>query len=193
MHSTLPEWLLHYDRIAWYYLNTQWHNAFLDFVMPFLRNQWFWAPLYLFLAIFMPRTFGKYGWLWCAGFIITFGLSDQLSAHLLKPIFNRIRPCNDPALSSLVHCIVPCGSGKRFPSSHAANHFALAVFSAMTLGRMARWVWAAGLLWAASVAYAQVYVGVHFPLDVTAGGLLGAGVGWCTGTLFNKRYRLTLS
>lgn len=193
MHSTLPEWLLHYDRIAWYYLNTQWHNAFLDFVMPFLRNQWFWAPLYLFLAIFMPRTFGKYGWLWCAGFIITFGLSDQLSAHLLKPIFNRIRPCNDPVLSSLVHCIVPCGSGKSFPSSHAANHFALAVFSAKTLSHMYRGVWAAGLLWAASVAYAQVYVGVHFPLDVTAGGLLGAGVGWCTASFFNKKHKLALA
>jgi undecaprenyl-diphosphatase len=164
----------------------------LDTVVPFLRNQWFWAPLYLFLLLFMPRTFGKYGWLWCAGFIVTFGLSDQLSAHLIKPIFGRLRPCNDPVLSTITHLLVDCGSGKSFPSSHAANHFALAVFSGVTLAHMARWVWLAGLLWAASVAYAQVYVGVHFPLDVTAGGLLGAGVGLLTGKLFNNRFRLSL-
>jgi len=186
----LPEWLIHYDRIAWYYLNTRWHNVVLDFVMPFLRNQWFWAPLYLFLLLFMPKRFGKYGWLWCAGFLITFGLSDQLSAHVLKPFFNRVRPCNDPELAGIVHIIVPCGSGKSFPSSHAANHFALALFSCISLRLLVRWIWPVAILWAASVAYAQVYVGVHFPLDVFCGGLLGALVGWCTGTVFNKRYML---
>lgn len=190
MVRTLPEWLLRYDRMVWYYLNARWHNSLLDFIMPFLRNQWFWTPLYLFLAIFIPRRFGKHGWIWCAAFIITFGLSDQLSAHLVKPWFGRLRPCNDPYLADLVHIIVPCGSGKSFPSSHASNHFALAVFSSMTLGHLARWLWAVGLLWAASVAYAQVYVGVHFPLDVLCGGLLGAMVGWCTGKLFNTKYTL---
>ncbi|MBL7693021.1 MAG: phosphatase PAP2 family protein [Flavipsychrobacter sp.] len=192
MHSTLPQWLIEIDHRVWFYLNTRWHTPVLDTVMPFLRNQWFWAPLYLFLLLFMPRTFGKYGWLWCAGFLVTFGLSDQLSAHLIKPIFGRLRPCNDPFLAPITHLLVDCGSGKSFPSSHAANHFALAVFSGVTLAHMARWVWLAGLLWAASVAYAQVYVGVHFPLDVTVGGLLGAGVGLLTGKLFNNRFRLSL-
>ncbi|MBX2906396.1 MAG: phosphatase PAP2 family protein [Taibaiella sp.] len=190
MHSTLPEWLVHYDRMVWYYLNVQWHNEVMDFIMPFLRNQWFWTPLYLFLAIFMPLRFGKYGWFWCAAFIITFGLSDQLSAHLIKPIFARLRPCNDEELKQVVHLLVDCGSGKSFPSSHAANHFALAVFSAVSLSHISRWVWPVGLFWAASVAYAQVYVGVHFPLDVFCGGLLGAMVGWLTGRLFNKQFKL---
>jgi undecaprenyl-diphosphatase len=38
------------------------------------------------------------------------------------------------------------------------------------------------------VAYAQVYVGVHYPFDVMAGGLLGTIFGISIGTLFNKRY-----
>lgn len=187
----LPEWLLRYDRIAWYYLNARWHNGLLDFVMPFLRNQWFWTPLYLFLAIYMPKRFGRNGWIWCAAFIITFGISDQLSAHLIKPLVGRLRPCNDPYLADLVHIIVPCGGGKSFPSSHAANHFALAVFSGISLRHLARWVMPVGLLWAASVSYAQVYVGVHFPLDVLCGGLLGALVGWGTGKTFARKVMLS--
>jgi len=38
------------------------------------------------------------------------------------------------------------------------------------------------ILWAASIAYAQVYVGVHYPLDVIAGGLLG----WLIGSLLAR-------
>jgi undecaprenyl-diphosphatase len=34
------------------------------------------------------------------------------------------------------------------------------------------------LLWAAFIALAQVYVGVHYPGDVLVGGLLGAWIGW---------------
>jgi membrane-associated phospholipid phosphatase len=184
------ETIIKADLWAWFYINTQWHNPLLDVVMPFLRNQWFWAPLYLFLVIFMPRTFGRYGWLWCAGFLITFGLSDQASASLIKPLIGRLRPCNDPDLKQIVHLLVPCGGGKSFPSSHAANHFSLAVFSAITLRANARWIWPIALLWAASVSYAQVYVGVHFPLDVLCGGLLGAAIGYLTATIFNKKFAL---
>lgn len=177
--------LLRCDHTIWYYMNTQWHNSVLDTVVPFLRNQWFWTPLYLFLALFMPTKYGRKGLIWCLFFIITFMLADQVSAHLLKPIFHRLRPCNNPALTGIVHIIVPCGSGYSFPSSHAANHFALGLFSAITLGKYARWVWPVGTLWAVAVSFAQVYVGVHYPLDVTCGGLIGIMVALATGNYFN--------
>jgi undecaprenyl-diphosphatase len=49
--------------------------------------------------------------------------------------------------------------------------------------------WAAiGFIWAAVIAYAQVYVGVHYPLDILAGSLIGLIFGTFTGRLFNKRY-----
>ena len=187
MFRAIHDHLIYWDHVAWFYLNTQWHNGVLDFIMPFLRNQWFWTPLYVFLLLFMPSRFGKKGWLWCLGFLMTFIFADQLSATLLKPYIHRIRPCNNPGLSGIVHIIVPCGSGQSFPSSHATNHFSLAVFSALTLARYARWVWPVALLWASVVAYAQVYVGVHYPLDVVCGGLLGAMIGTMTGSLFNRR------
>ena len=186
MHNTLHDQLVYWDHVAWFYLNVKWHNAVLDTVMPFVRNQWFWTPLYLFLAIFMPSHYRKQGWILCAMFLITFAISDQVSASLIKPFFNRVRPCNNETLHGIVHLLVPCGNGKSFPSSHASNHFALAWFMSLTLGRMARWVWPAALLWAVLVCYAQVYVGVHYPLDVFAGGTLGTCVGIGVGMFCNK-------
>lgn len=171
-------------------MNTEWHTPLLDTIIPFLRNQWTWAPLYLFLAIFVPRKYGRNGFIWCAAFILAFAFSDQFSAHLLKPIFHRTRPCNNPYLADIIHCIVPCGGGYSFPSSHAANHFTLGIFMSATLGRNYKWVWPAGILWALIVSYSQVYVGVHFPLDVTVGGLIGIVIGGLTAWLINRRFAL---
>jgi len=188
--QALKEYILHLDYSVWYYLNTEWRTPFLDFVVPFLRNQWTWAPLYLFLAIFVPRRYGKNGFIWCIAFIVAFGISDQVSAHLLKPIFHRVRPCNSAYLKDIVHTLVPCGGGYSFPSSHASNHFSLAFFMAATLGRKFKWVWPVAILWALLIAYAQVYVGVHFPLDVTAGAFIGTIIGGLTALLFNRRFAL---
>jgi undecaprenyl-diphosphatase len=81
-----------------------------------------------------------------------------------------------------------CGSGFSFVSNHATNHFGMGVFSFVTLRHViGKWAWL-GPLWAFSIAYAQVYVGIHYPLDIIAGAGLGTLFGISTGTLFNKRY-----
>ena len=193
MFQKLHEIVVYADYTAWYYLNTVWHNDLLDAIVPFLRNQWTWVPLYLFLLVFMLKNFGTRGIMWCIFFIGTFAMSDQLSAAFLKEIFMRTRPCNNMQLAGIVHNIVPCGSGYSFPSSHAANHFALAVFMTKTLKHLGKWIGFAAIAWAASVAYAQVYVGVHFPLDVTCGAMLGIAVGMITARLFRMKFDLAVS
>lgn len=186
MPDSFQDFVIKCDHTVWYYMNTQWHNSFLDFVVPFLRNQYFWAPLYFFLLIFIPYKFRMRGWLWCAAYLLAFTLSDQVVVNVIKPFFHRVRPCSNPYLSNIVHLIVECGSGYSFPSAHAANHFSMGIFSAVTLGRMAKWVWPVAIAWAFLVSFAQVYVGVHFPLDVTCGGLLGATIGLIVGKVFNR-------
>lgn len=190
MLQDIHTFLITFDYGLWYYLNTEWHNYILDAIMPFVRNQWTWAPLYLFLLIFMTMNFGRRGWMWCIFFLLTFAISDYLSASVLKPLFIRTRPCNNPYLQTMVHNIVPCGSGPSFPSSHAANHFALGIFMAGTLQRKVKGIWWMVMIWAFMIGYAQIYVGVHFPLDVICGGMLGAAAGILTSKLFNRLYDL---
>ena len=47
------------------------------------------------------------------------------------------------------------------------------------------------MIWALAVGYAQVYVGVHFPLDVAAGAALGAIIGLLVAALYNRRWLLS--
>jgi undecaprenyl-diphosphatase len=44
------------------------------------------------------------------------------------------------------------------------------------------------MIWAPLIAFAQVYIGVHYPLDVLAGALLGSLYGLLMATVFNKRF-----
>ena len=188
--DSIRELLISWDYIAWYQVNVVWHTDYLDKLFPYVRNQWFWAPLYVFLLVFLPKNFGRRGWFWCLGFLLTFALADFISASIIKPYFLRIRPCNDPRFADVVQLLVPCGGGNSFPSTHATNHFALAVFAAVTLGKKYRAVWPLALSWAALVAYAQIYVGVHYPLDIIFGAILGSLIGFVTGRAFDARYKL---
>ena len=178
---------MQWDLNAWFYLNVEWNNEFLDAVIPYVRNQFFWVPLYLFLAVFLLFHYGRKGLIWCVGFLLSFGLADFISASLIKPNVGRLRPCNTPELQDLVHLIVECGGGLSFPSSHATNHFALGTFMAITLGKPYPWVRWAGPLWALLIGYSQVYVGVHFPGDVLFGGILGSLIGWGVGRVYNRK------
>ncbi|MDI9319448.1 MAG: phosphatase PAP2 family protein [Phycisphaerales bacterium] len=185
LHSLLQE-----DQKLWYHINVLWQNEVLNTLTPILRNPLTWLPLYVFLAIFIPYKFGKKGIYWCLSFIITFALSDYTSASIIKPLVHRIRPCNDAVLQKTVHLLIDCGGGYSFPSAHATNHFALAFFMIFSLGHLYRWMWLPAFIWAFSVAYAQVYVGVHYPLDVICGGLLGIFIGVSTGVFFKNKIGL---
>ena len=61
--------------------------------------------------------------------------------------------------------------GDSFPSAHAATSFAGAIVLMRWVPRSRRWVLA---LLAVAIAFSRVYVGVHYPGDVIAGGALGA-------------------
>lgn len=167
-----------WDASLFQFVNGGMGNPVFDAVLPLFREKWFWAPLYLFIATFTWLNFGKKGWVIVLGLIIAAGLADFTSSTLVKKNVQRIRPCNDPAMVEKVTLRTSCGSGYSFTSSHAANHFAAAVFLIGVFGRIARWVRPAALVWAATIAFSQVYVGVHYPGDVFCGALLGAAVGW---------------
>jgi undecaprenyl-diphosphatase len=186
-----PNWLESLDFQLWYYLHAVWRSSFLDAVMPYVRNQFTWAPLYLFLLVFMPYNFGRRGWIWLLGFVLCFAVGDPVSGTFLKSLVQRVRPCNDPRFADMLHLIVPRSSGWSFPSSHATNHFALGTYAAVTFHGRLRWLWPIPMVWALAVGYAQVYVGVHFPFDVVAGSVLGVVIGLLVALLYNRRWLLS--
>ena len=80
-----------------------------------------------------------------------------------------------------------CSGGYSFTSSHATNHFGFSVYVFVTLRSIFhKWSYLF-LFWAASVSYAQVYVGVHYPLDILCGALIGATIGYATSQIFIRK------
>lgn len=179
------EQLIQFDHQLFSAINDGLTNPFFDWLMPLLRNRYFWTPVYVFLIIFLIKNYKKNGLICIAFLLLTFGLADFVSASVIKPSVQRLRPCNETEFKEeVVNHGVSCGSGFSFPSTHASNHFAIAMFLSVVFAKRWRWIWAVTFLWAFSICFAQVYVGVHFPLDVTCGALFGCIVGYITGTTF---------
>ena len=183
------EQILQWDQDLFYLINSVWTTDGLNWLMPWLRNKLFWTPAYVFLISFLFLNYGRKALFFILFAILTIAIADTVSSKIIKKSVQRVRPCNDPWMADSVDLKVECGGGYSFTSSHATNHFALAFFLIFTLGRRfrkAKWVL---IVWASSIAYAQVYVGVHYPFDVISGGLLGASIGILEATIYDSFVR----
>ena len=159
------------------------HSPFFDPIMIFITGQESWYPMY---AVIIGYLIYKYKWRSISIFIfiaLTITAADQTASGLFKPLIGRLRPCHDESIMHLVH--VPhghCGGRFSFFSSHACNTFALAGFMLVLL-KQYKSVVIFFFVWAALVSYSRIYVGVHFPLDLMTGAIVGTGYGYLFATL----------
>ena len=177
------EFLEKLDKIFFLLINHDSSYRYLDSVMLVARNPLSWIPLYIFLIWYFFRKFGKQAWSLILFSLANVAITDSFSA-LCKNIFMRVRPCYDAEISGMVRHLIDCGGRYSFPSSHAINHFALAVFWYGAIfkltGKKWNWLW----IWAAIICYAQIYVGKHYPSDIVAGALMGALIGNAMAKIF---------
>lgn len=175
----MQEFLINLD-IKWlFFINHTLSNQFFDMLMPILRNKLTWLPLYLFVIYLITKKYG-FKSIWVIGFaILTVVFCDQISSGLIKPYFERMRPCNNPEISDWIKLPIGKGHGWSFVSSHATNHFGLATYFSMVLIRYKNQykVYLPFMIWAFSIAFAQVYLAYHYPSDVIVGALLGMVIG----------------
>ncbi|MGI9525784.1 MAG: phosphatase PAP2 family protein [Weeksellaceae bacterium] len=165
--------IIGWDQETFIYLNNLGTPAWDSFWMT-ITNKKTWIPLYLILSYFIYRTFG-----WKKTLIILAGAgllvlsADQIS-HLYKDVLiQRFRPCKDPIISQYVRLVKSsCGGDYGFFSGHATNHMAVAVYVGLIFRRQ-KWILPILVLWAMMVAYSRIYIGVHYPLDILTGMLMG--------------------
>ncbi|MCE1188247.1 MAG: phosphatase PAP2 family protein [Ignavibacteria bacterium] len=96
-------------------------------------------------------------------------VSSAIVSNILKYAVNRPRPfVTYPFLEK-----VTSGGSPSFPSGHTADAFSIATSLSIAYPKWYIIIPAYG--WAGAVAYSRMDLGVHYPSDVLAGAIIGAG------------------
>jgi undecaprenyl-diphosphatase len=155
----------------------------------FVTNKLSSTPIYLILLILTYKQLGlRKTLIALAAVAVLILVTDQL-ANFFKYGVQRLRPCYDQEVSTAMRLVKnSCGGKYGYFSAHAANSFAVASFFTFLLRSKFKYVGFLLFFWAILIAYSRIYIGVHFPLDVLTGMVIGLGISW----LFAKLYLLTL-
>ena len=179
------DWLQSLDTALFRFINGTLANPLFDWLMPILSGNgvpWLAAVV---IAVLSALFFGSPRLKICTLLmVLVVSLGDPLVIGTLKDAVSRHRPFVTQPDARLFGeagkgYVAPLPDGSRpptanhhsFPSAHAANLFALATVAFLFYRRSARFM----IPFATAVAFSRVYNGVHYPSDVLAGGILGAG------------------
>ena len=183
------ERLIHVDTEILLAING-WHAPWADTLMWIISAKETWIPLYLLLIGLLvwryrqPAT-TRVKWMQkvpaCVLMIIVIGLAvgaaDFIASGILKDWVARPRPSRVPELEGVLHLVNGYKSGRYgFVSSHAANTMACGLLFSLIWRKK---ITTCGLmLWVAANCYSRMYLGVHYPLDILGGLIVGALVAW---------------
>ena len=144
----------------------QWDSFWL-----LITNQFMWTPLFLFIFYLTFKSFGwKKGFFVIISLIILVTFSDQF-VNLIKNSTERLRPNNDLEIQHLLRHLKNPQSFS-FLSGHATTSTFFSVFMIFLLREKYKYIYLI-LIFPLLFAYSRLYLGVHFPLDISLGILTG--------------------
>lgn len=174
-----------------------WHSPFFDEWMWQISHQWMWMPLYVFFIYVIFKKFKLASAVMIlVGVGLCFLLADRISVMVFKEVILRYRPTHHLEIGPHLHLYEKSngefyrGGQYGFVSSHAANFFALSTYLFLLLKKQSKW-WGLLFIWAILIGYSRMYLGVHYPLDVIGGALLGIFIGWLVFKLLTKFAKIT--
>jgi undecaprenyl-diphosphatase len=150
---------------AAFVLLRQFHTPLLDFLLDELsevaRGGVLWMALGLLFAVIRPSRAPA-----VVHVFLAIGQAALLATSIMKPLLGRPRPFE---VEADLRVVGPRPDSHSFPSGHAATSFA----GAYALTRMMPGASLPLWLLASLVAFSRIYLGVHYPLDVIGGALVG--------------------
>lgn len=151
------------------------HSPFMDNAILVITDFWFFVGVVCCIIAYSiwKDKFSK-TILFCALLIVAVGCTDYLCASIIRPAVQQLRPTNpDNPVSAMLHIVHGYIGGKYgFPSCHAANSFAIAVFTSLWFRK--DWITAILIAWSLLECYSRLYLGIHYLSDIAFGGAIGS-------------------
>ena len=160
--------------------NEKWDSFWLT-----ITNQFNWIPLFVIILLLIYIRFGLKKTLFSLLFIaVLVAFSDQFT-NLIKNTTERMRPCNTAELQEYLRQFTYKPRGYSFWSGHASLSTTFTTFIILLLRSKFKFIYFL-ILFPIVFGYSRVYLGVHYPGDITVGYLSGI----ILGTMFYKLYSL---
>ncbi len=165
------------------------HSPFMDNAILILTDFWFFVGVVCCIFIYSGIRQGyRTALVFCLLLVFAVGCTDYLCASIIRPAVQQLRPTNpDNPVSAMLHIVRGYIGGKYgFPSCHAANSFAIAVYSTLWFRR--KWLAALLIGWALLECYTRLYLGVHYPSDIVFGMAVGSLIAYIVYSLSKRIY-----
>ena len=160
------------DKALMIFLNKNISNSLFDVIMPIVTSKDFLTVISLILIFYLVLFCGKRGRIAILVLIFAAGASDSICAQIIKPWIGRLRPSHE--FIEFINLLVPKGGKWSFPSNHAANSFAFATVLSYFFDHKKSILFTTAYI----IAFSRVYVGVHYPLDIIFGAIIGYILSW---------------
>ena len=157
-------------------------SATFDGLWLFITKQSNWTPFFLVLLYLVYKKIGIKSTLYLLLFVSLLLVVTDQTTNLFKVTFQRLRPCNNPDINTIIRLVKPSNSFSFF-SGHAANSMATMTFLFLILKKQYRYAFLI-FLFPLIFAYSRIYLGLHYPLDILTGYLFGATFGFVTYKLY---------
>lgn len=164
------EHLLQLDRDLFIYLNSLGSERY-DGLWLFITKQFNWIPMFLLFAYLVFKNLGWRHALLIMCLIALLVTATDQTTNLIKFTFKRLRPGSNPELTDLIRAVQTRKSFS-FLSGHASSSMASAFFLFHVLKPYVKYMGFI-FLWPLIFAYSRIYLGLHYPLDIICGYVLG--------------------
>ena len=187
MENNFLESIIAKDKELLVYLNSFGTEQWDDFWL-FITNQFNWIPVFVLILALVYLKFGIKKTVFVIVFLaLMIAFSDQLT-NLMKNLTQRVRPCNDLEVKLLLRKFSYKPRGFSFWSGHAGVSTIATTFLVLLLRSRFKYIYAL-ILFPMFFGYSRIYLGVHYPIDVSTGYLVGILIGTLFYLLFKVFYK----
>ncbi|GGW23145.1 phosphatase PAP2 family protein [Arenibacter certesii] len=180
------EKVLNWDRDTFIYLNSLGLEDY-DIFWSIVTNFSTWIPLFLLFIYLVIKEYSKKEALWVIGTVILTLAVVAMLTGITKEFVARLRPNNTEEINTLIR-ILKSPTSYSFFSGHASSSFSVTTSVFLFLRHRFKWSWLF-YIWPLTFVLSRIYVGVHYPLDL----IVGAVVGIFFAILFYKTYQRKFS